>query len=126
MKYRTIEDVVSQAIAPALSAYDGDVDMTAVARDTFEYRVDTDSDGRTLLNTGRLEQTASETEFWDSVVRHTAGTLAVGADVVVKPGHTPDDWPTTGEIVEHSGETVVVELSNGRRQEVPADEVTPV
>jgi hypothetical protein len=36
----------------------------------------------------------------------------------------PEDWPRTGEIVEDGAETVVVELDNGRRQELPADEVT--
>ncbi|GGX36523.1 hypothetical protein [Streptomyces chryseus] len=36
----------------------------------------------------------------------------------------PDDWPDTGQIVEVLDETVVVELDNGRRTEVPTDQVT--
>lgn len=51
-------------------------------------------------------------------------SLPVGTAVVVPEYSVPEDWPREGEIVETTSETVVVELQNGHRQELPADEVT--
>ncbi|MEU6071912.1 hypothetical protein ABZ864_47715 [Streptomyces sp. NPDC047082] len=53
-------------------------------------------------------------------------SLPVGTAVTVPDYSVPEDWPRDGEIVEDLGETVMVELSDGTRQELPADEVTPV
>jgi hypothetical protein len=53
-----------------------------------------------------------------------AMSLPAGTRVTVPAYAVPEDWPRTGEIVEDGAETVVVELDNGRRQELPADEVT--
>lgn len=52
------------------------------------------------------------------------GELTLGATVTVPEYAIPDDWPREGEIVEIGDETVVVELTNGYRQELPTDEVT--
>ena len=48
----------------------------------------------------------------------------VGARVTVPDYAVPDDWARAGEIVEVNDETVVVELDDGHRQELPTDEVT--
>jgi prevent-host-death family protein len=48
----------------------------------------------------------------------------VGARVTVPDYSVPDDWARSGEIVEVNDETVVVELDDGHRQELPTDEVT--
>jgi len=50
-------------------------------------------------------------------------TVTQGSRIVVPAYAVPEDWPTTGEAVEVSAETIVVELDNGRRQELPGDEV---
>jgi hypothetical protein len=52
-------------------------------------------------------------------------TVKVGARVTVPAHAVPEDWPATGEAIEVGEETTVVELDNGRRQEIPSDEVTP-
>lgn len=67
-------------------------------------------------------------EYWEIVRSHDAtqqDALAVGARVTIPEHAIPSDWPTTGEIAEVGDETYVVELDNGRRQELPHDEVTP-
>ncbi|MFD9593098.1 hypothetical protein ACFWA9_10110 [Kitasatospora sp. NPDC059973] len=53
-------------------------------------------------------------------------SLPVGTAVVVPEYAVPEDWPREGEIVESNAETVVVELVNGHRQELPGDEVAAV
>lgn len=51
-------------------------------------------------------------------------TVKAGARVTVPAHAVPEDWPTTGEAVEVGEETTVVELDNGKRQELPNDDVT--
>jgi antitoxin (DNA-binding transcriptional repressor) of toxin-antitoxin stability system len=55
---------------------------------------------------------------------HLAGAVTAGARVTVPDYSVPEDWPRGGEVVEVGDETVVVELDNGHRQELPLDEVT--
>jgi hypothetical protein len=50
--------------------------------------------------------------------------ITEGARVTVPASSIPEDWPTTGEVISTPGETVIVELDNGHRQELPATEVT--
>lgn len=52
-------------------------------------------------------------------------TYPIGTAVTVPYYAVPEDWAHQGEIIETNGETVVVELTDGHRQELPADEVTP-
>lgn len=56
--------------------------------------------------------------------QETNMTITAGSRIVIPAHSVPEDWPTTGEAVEVGAETIVVELDNGRRQELPADEVT--
>lgn len=56
-----------------------------------------------------------------------AKRAAVAGDRITVPAHyVPEDWPTTGEVIEVGAETTVVELDNGNRQELPSDDVSPV
>lgn len=64
MRYTTITDVIDQAVAPALGEYADDYDLEAIAREAFEYTVDTDADGNELLNTAGFEQVVDEAGFW--------------------------------------------------------------
>jgi hypothetical protein len=50
--------------------------------------------------------------------------IAVGSRIVIPTHAVPEDWPTTGEVTEINEETTVVELDNGKLQELPSDEVT--
>lgn len=54
-----------------------------------------------------------------------ANRATVGARATVPADSIPEDWASTGEVVEVNTETVVVELDGGHRQELPTDEVTP-
>lgn len=49
----------------------------------------------------------------------------VGALVTVPPHSVPDDWARDGEIIELTDETAIVGLTDGHRQELPRDELTP-
>jgi hypothetical protein len=51
-------------------------------------------------------------------------SLPIGTRVTVPAYAVPEDWPSVGEIVEDNAETVIVELDNGRRQELPTVDVT--
>lgn len=57
-------------------------------------------------------------------IEETPMTVTEGSRITVPTHAVPEDWPTTGEAVEVGEETIVVELDNGRRQELPADEVS--
>lgn len=48
----------------------------------------------------------------------------VGDEVTVDRCCLPDDWPAEGTVVEIGDQSVVVELSNGTRQEVLSDQIT--
>lgn len=48
-----------------------------------------------------------------------------GDPIRLAPHMVPSDWPHTGTLDEVKEETVVVELDNGYRQEVPLSEVSP-
>lgn len=67
MRYSTIQDVIEQDIAPALSGFEGDYDTAAIADRAFAWRIDHDVRGNELLNTGGFEQAVSEPEFWKIV-----------------------------------------------------------
>lgn len=67
-RYTTMRDVIDQAVAPAIS--EGTYDLEAIAREAFEWRIDTDAQGRELLDTGGFEQVCSVDEFWEIVQRH--------------------------------------------------------
>jgi hypothetical protein len=60
----------------------------------------------------------------NKLVKKAKRTAEVGDRITVPAHAVPEDWPTTGEAVEVGAETIVVELDNGSRQELPADEVT--
>jgi prevent-host-death family protein len=51
--------------------------------------------------------------------------ITVGTRITVPDYSVPEDWTRDGEVVEVGEETVVVELDNGHRQELPLDEITP-
>lgn len=70
MRYTAISDVIDQAVAPALGEYADDYDLDAIAREAFEYKVDTDGDGNELLNTAGFEQIADEASFWAIAEKH--------------------------------------------------------
>jgi hypothetical protein len=50
--------------------------------------------------------------------------VAVGTRVTVPEDSVPEDWARDGEVVETDGQTAVIELSDGHRQELPVDELT--
>lgn len=52
--------------------------------------------------------------------------VTIGVRVAVPDYSVPEDWAREGEVVEIPGETVVVELDDGHRQELPKGEVTPI
>ncbi|MGK3105336.1 type II toxin-antitoxin system Phd/YefM family antitoxin [Streptomyces sp. WAC05858] len=56
----------------------------------------------------------------------SAMAIAVGTRVTVPDYSVPEDWAHEGEIVEIGDQTVVVELDDGHRQELPQDEVTAI
>lgn len=64
MRYTTLSDAIEQAVIPALGEYGNDYDLEAIAREAFEYKVDTDANGNELLNTAGFEQVVDETGFW--------------------------------------------------------------
>jgi hypothetical protein len=70
-RYEKITDAIEQAIGPALGEFGNDYDLEAIAREVFEYKVDTDERGQELLNTAGFEQVVSEEEFWEIAERHT-------------------------------------------------------
>lgn len=70
MRFTTISDVIDQAVAPALGEYADDYDLEAIAREAFEYTVDTDADGNELLNTAGFEQVVDEAGFWAIAEKH--------------------------------------------------------
>lgn len=65
MRFTTITDVIDQAVTPALGEYGDDYDLEAIAREAFEYKVDTDEQGNELLNTAGFEQIVDDAEFYD-------------------------------------------------------------
>ncbi len=69
MRYTTRQDAIEQAILPALDNPD-DFDVDAISYEAFEYRVDTDDQGRELLHTAGFEQTVTDDEFWTIAARH--------------------------------------------------------
>lgn len=73
-RYTTIADVIQQDVIPALGEHAADYDAEAIAREAFEYRVDTDGQGRELLNTAGFEQTATVDEFWQIAAKHDTTT----------------------------------------------------
>lgn len=76
MRYTTISDVIDQAVAPALGEYGDDYDLEAIAREAFEYKVDTDADGNELLNTAGFEQLVDEAGFWGIAEKYDSTTTA--------------------------------------------------
>lgn len=57
-------------------------------------------------------------------VARIVSATTVGARCTVPEYSVPEDWNRSGEIVEVNDETVVVELDDGHRQELPTEEVT--
>jgi hypothetical protein len=68
MRYATKQDVIEQAVRPALDS--DDYDVHAIADEAFTWKVDRDEHGNELLNTAGFEQTVTEDEFWVIVERH--------------------------------------------------------
>lgn len=71
MRYTTRRDAIDHAIAPAIT--DGTYDLDAICGEAFTWKIDTDDQGRELLNTGGFEQTVTDDEFWAIVARHEIG-----------------------------------------------------
>lgn len=70
-RYASMSDVIEQEIRPALGEYADDFDVEAIARATFVWRIDTDDQGRQLLNSAGFEMScADEAAFWGVVERH--------------------------------------------------------
>ncbi|GAA0494711.1 hypothetical protein Ade02nite_19850 [Paractinoplanes deccanensis] len=67
-RYTTRQDAIDQAIAPALA--EGNYDLEAICRETFDWKIDVNGKGQELLNTGGFEQTVSEEEFWEIAAKH--------------------------------------------------------
>jgi hypothetical protein len=68
MRYATKQDVIEQAVLPALDG--DDYDVHAIADEAFTWKVDRDEHGNELLNTAGFEQAVTEDEFWAIVERH--------------------------------------------------------
>lgn len=98
-------------IVTATDASDGTYDVDAITEEIIEKHGAVDVD------------TIDTAEFWDIVGKHAAPQI--GSRVTVPDYMVPEDWARTGEIIDITDETVVVELDGGHRQELPADEVTP-
>lgn len=70
IRIATLSEVIEQHVAPALGEFAADYDVEAIARETFEYRVDRDGDGTEHLSTVGFEQVVDEDGFWAAVERH--------------------------------------------------------
>ncbi len=75
-RYSSRQDVIEQAILPALYPDADDYDVDAIADDTYEWRVEKDADGNELLNTAGFVPVKQLDAFWQSVQAH----LKPGAD----------------------------------------------
>lgn len=69
-RFTTLADVIRDEIAPALGEYADEHDLEAIAREAYEYRVDTDERGRGLANTAGFESVVDDEEFWEIVQKH--------------------------------------------------------
>ena len=69
-RFTTITDVIQHEIAPALGEYADEYDLEAIAREAYEYRVDTDKRDRELANTAGFESVVDTDEFWEIVQKH--------------------------------------------------------
>lgn len=70
IRITTIQDVIDRAVVPALGDFANDYDVEAIAREAFAWRIDTDGQGRELLNTGGFEQVVSDEAFWEIAKKH--------------------------------------------------------
>ena len=61
-----------------------------------------------------------------STVNRLVRKAREGARIMVPACAIPDDWPVIGEVVKVGEETTVVELDNGRQQELPNSDITLV
>lgn len=57
-------------------------------------------------------------------IARIVSAAAVGARCTVPEYSVPEGWSRSGEIAEVNDETVVVDLDDGHRQELPTEEVT--
>jgi hypothetical protein len=81
-RYTTIRDAAEQFVGPSLGDFADDYDVDAIARNAFEYVVDTDEDGTEYLNSAgfrlRPEYDAGDDDpsgaefsaYWAMVERH--------------------------------------------------------
>lgn len=69
-RYASKSDAVDQDILPALGEHGHAYDVDGIFAEAFTYRVDTDSQGRELLNSAGFEQTVDVDEFWKIAERH--------------------------------------------------------
>lgn len=69
-RFTTLTDVIRDEIAPALGEYADEYDLEAIAREVYEYRVDTDERGRGLANSAGFECVVDNDEFWEIVQKH--------------------------------------------------------
>jgi hypothetical protein len=68
-RYSDKSDVMA-SIRVALGEFVDDYDLDAIYAEAYEYKVDTDEQGRELLNTAGIEQIVSESEWWAIAEKH--------------------------------------------------------
>jgi hypothetical protein len=95
-RYTTMDDVIAQAVIPALGEYGHQYNAEAIAREAYSYRVDTDEQGRELLNTAGFEQVVDDEEFWQIVERHEITT----ADQAKEPTMSTTDTTTALALID--------------------------
>jgi len=69
-RYATIADVIDQDVTPALGEFANEYDAEAIASAAYTYRVDSDGQGRELLNTAGFELAVDDNGFWAIVEQH--------------------------------------------------------
>lgn len=123
MRFTTITDVIDQAITPALGEYGDDHDLEAIAREAFEYKVDTDEQGNELLNTAGFEQVVDDADFWAIAEKYDT-TMDEDADT----GTTAWLGVQAGVLVHGEGPEIMVidHQPNGAAPEVMPSTALPV
>lgn len=62
------DDIVTAIEAGDASATEYDID--AISYEVYEWKIDHDTDGNELLNTGGFEQVVDDEQFWQIVAKH--------------------------------------------------------
>lgn len=89
IRYTTRQDAIEQAIMPALT--EGDYDLEAICYEAYGWKIDTNERGQELLNTGGFEQTVSDEQFWEIAARHEIDRLGDAERDIAARYPDPDD-----------------------------------